>query len=88
MNNTPSPRSNIQQIVRAKRKIVYVAPDTGMIEELAHQVCTTLGEQHEVYRDPQVVNGLATFLTMIAHLTAKSFTAGKRIGFPSKRRKK
>ncbi len=62
----------------AGRQAVYVPPDASLMEKLASQICAKLVEERDpAYGDPEVIEGLGTFLTVVAQLTAHSLSKGK-----------
>jgi hypothetical protein len=69
----PQPSNQTEQH-RSTLKRVYVPPDPKLISQLAQEVCGRLGE---FYQQPEIVEGLTEFLTVVADLTANAMTNGK-----------
>ena len=67
-----------------QRRVEYIPPEPAIITALAHQVCQELSKTNSVYADPDVVGGLASFLTFLADRLAKYATQGHKELLPKK----
>jgi hypothetical protein len=55
-----------------KRRVIYVPPSKNCIKSFARDVCSRLADDRDPgLNDPEIVNGLADFLEVIARIEAK-----------------
>ena len=60
-----------------EQNVTYVPPATEIFMKLAREACGVLAEQGETgVDDPEVVRGLAEYLSYVAELTAKYLNKG------------
>lgn len=68
--NEPNQINLLTEKVDSKRKVEYVPPHSDLVTELAHTACQQLGQQDAIYKNPEVVGGLASFLTFLSQRLA------------------
>lgn len=60
-----------------EQNVTYIPPAAEVFDKLAREACRILAEQGESgVDDPEVIRGLAEYLTFIAELTAKYLNKG------------
>ncbi len=59
------------------RNVEYQPPDEQVFEQLAESFCEILNKRGDMATNPEMVVGLAEFLTVVARLTAKSLSRNK-----------
>lgn len=83
----PNARNNQPKDLAQKDKprIQYIPPDQTAIVELARSACTQLGKQNPAFNDPEVVGGLASFLTFLSQKLATYASNGHKEVLPKNR---
>ena len=60
-----------------EQNITYIPPAAAVFDKLAREACRVLAEQNEyAFNDPEVMQGLADYLQLVAELTAKYLNKG------------
>ena len=64
------------------RNVEYQPPNEDVFEQLAENFCEILNKRGDLATNPEMVVGLAEFLTVVARLTAKSLSKNRVLRKP------
>lgn len=77
MNKVQKERT-LQESEKTTRNVEYQPPDEKVFEQLAERFCEILTQRGDMAANPEMVVGLAEFLTVVARLSAKSLSRSKK----------